>query len=1493
MDPQARELALGALHELRLGYYMPLNVIYCTAHTTCLSQDKILAHVSLRHRLGLSFVTPRLALVNKGLSAASTDDLRQAGSLRGPPLLFLKEKKQGFACGTCEMVFASDRCARRHIALLGHARDSREGRPYLQTLVREFGKSSVLYQVDDSQIIQTSITSQITLSPDDSLHHARLLLITSEVAEKERKIANTVVPHSRMTPWLNYTQWPSMFAGVDLEEASKRVPDMVYAREEFPELVTALKSILLQGHQVICGLSNDIRLMLKGQEGRVATRPVLAVSNDTFNRYSDPLIRMVVMLITAHETQTVVEWKFDPVYVPSEVAQISILLNTRRTFEMDISADLFKLCRQLLLALARQTIVNSFRVSPIAVFMGYLAIERSGSIYKFKEAFNYTPTIAGFLYTLRSIVAEGVVFDLFQSVTLNADTVHLSRLEQLELSLLSKNQPSRLNEKLLESRNRFLNHNAPTVFRSTINLFNYARKASDIPFLPRISWSNDMSIMFFANKAITMNAFKTMIKSELADLETFIVQKLGLDGCSEVDEAFLIRLHTGFRDWEPYTKKAMSLSKKIVNLCMERQNATEFGIAASQMDSPEEQSFYFRKYQKSYATFVKKLALLIHLTGGQPSRGPELLGIRIQGANGERPNIFNDGGYLCLVTSYHKAQGLMDAERIVLRYLPFQTARLLTILLIYVRPFVNLQRELENLKPLPSTLFSIPSSKHEDGGIYFQSLLWPFIYICIARILETADLTHELGASTEKYLGERLTMSTYRHFAPALIRAHMTAEHSQYLSVDVPIEEDDDLDTFEEQAGHSASIGKAIYAVDLGLGQMTDVATGKWKAASLSYHDFIWERGFFGPDLKIRRKQTSLQKQDPLVSISSPANTLKTDALLFKDFCHSDRALAALKLLTNGYTYKSPRQAHAMNIVLGPSRLILVTMETGGGKTLLFFLPLKFPDARITIYIAPLIALTHDMSHRALAAGIATIYYTEATIRALDEGIPDGTLLIVSQEQVMQEHFKKLVRFLIAEGRLDRIVLDEAHMTVTEQSYRNTLAGVSWLMDKGSQVLMLSGTIPGFILEEMGKTLGFDVNSDVTVIRNPTVRANISYNVLKLKDGQTSNVASVTAEFLARWNAIPDLDKNEDRGILFVTTTLLAKQVASRLGCHLYIGGELDVEKRRGILADFREGVGAVFPKFIVATKALGAGVDIPHVRLVVHWNAPTSLIDYAQQAGRAGRSSTGPAKAAWAFILCSKKALPTTYGRGQEVVWPFNRCLQDLPTWLAMKDYLHTDGCFRTSLHAVLDDGLEVACSSDPSYQPCGNCVLRHMQLRMKEAEPLAANVVVRNRLALEDSLKAGREMREERQRHIERLTRFREMVVDGQCPACLYMNDQSSTTHTEISVCPKFCQAQRDTIDVVHHSMASFYESNISCFTCHFAHPVCMEWVECETFAIALIVYFIAAQLNHLRIPDYLDGWQDVAKYLAQSRMRNGWLATELTFQVADVLKANWDNN
>lgn len=56
--------------------------------------------------------------------------------------------------------------------------------------------------------------------------------------------------------------------------------------------------------------------------------------------------------------------------------------------------------------------------------------------------------------------------------------------------------------------------------------------------------------------------------------------------------------------------------------------------------------------------------------------------------------------------------------------------------------------------------------------------------------------------------------------------------------------------------------------------------------------------------------------------------------------------------------------------------------------------------------------------------------------------------------------------------------------------------------------------------------------------------------------------------------------------------------------------------RKKEILEDFRKGSKRV----VITTSALGIGVDIPDIRLIVHADKPRNLLDYAQESRRAGR---------------------------------------------------------------------------------------------------------------------------------------------------------------------------------------------------------------------------------------------------------------------------------
>jgi len=69
--------------------------------------------------------------------------------------------------------------------------------------------------------------------------------------------------------------------------------------------------------------------------------------------------------------------------------------------------------------------------------------------------------------------------------------------------------------------------------------------------------------------------------------------------------------------------------------------------------------------------------------------------------------------------------------------------------------------------------------------------------------------------------------------------------------------------------------------------------------------------------------------------------------------------------------FKSPEQGQALQLILEGKKDVLAILPTGGGKSLLFFLPTMLEPGMTTVVIVPLIAVMDDLRDRCTQAGIS------------------------------------------------------------------------------------------------------------------------------------------------------------------------------------------------------------------------------------------------------------------------------------------------------------------------------------------------------------------------------------------------------------------------------------------------------------------------------------------------------------------------------------------
>lgn len=323
-----------------------------------------------------------------------------------------------------------------------------------------------------------------------------------------------------------------------------------------------------------------------------------------------------------------------------------------------------------------------------------------------------------------------------------------------------------------------------------------------------------------------------------------------------------------------------------------------------------------------------------------------------------------------------------------------------------------------------------------------------------------------------------------------------------------------------------------------------------------------------------------------------------------------------------GYDDFRPLQSEIIASVL-EHRDTLALMPTGGGKSICFQVPTLViaqdnPEKRLCLVITPLIALMQDQVANLQARGIhAAAVYTgmswDKQRVALDNCLYGPYhFLYCSPERLESEEFRKRLKDL----PIGLIAVDEAHCISQwgydfRPSYLNIAAVRELLPDV--PVLALTATATPETIDDIQAKLGF---TEKNVLRKSFHRENLTY-VVRRTDNKDEQVAHI-------------LNKVPGSAIVYVRNRKRAQELGERLSANgeradFYHAG-LTTKERNERQQAWTEGKIRV----IVATNAFGMGIDKPDVRVVIHYDLPSHLESYYQEAGRAGRDG----QTAYAVLL-------------------------------------------------------------------------------------------------------------------------------------------------------------------------------------------------------------------------------------------------------------------
>ncbi|KAL6352347.1 hypothetical protein LRP88_14329 [Fusarium phalaenopsidis] len=233
---------------------------------------------------------------------------------------------------------------------------------------------------------------------------------------------------------------------------------------------------------------------------------------------------------------------------------------------------------------------------------------------------------------------------------------------------------------------------------------------------------------------------------------------------------------------------------------------------------------------------------------------------------------------------------------------------------------------------------------------------------------------------------------------------------------------------------------------------------------------------------------------------------------------------------------RRPGQRDAILAVLGPRppEQVVVVLGTGSGKTLIVMVAASLAGAGTTVLILP----TERESKRV------------------------APVVVVSAEAACTDGFLNYAHRLVDRQQLDRIVIDECHLTITASSYRRSIAMLAWhLRQIRTQTVWLTATLPPVYFDVF---VSHNKLVRPRVVRESTNRANLRYLVQR-QSGPGSVAERVLGVMRDCCEREDMFDRARDRIIVYCPTKEMVDEVARKLGCQSYTA-ETGTEEKGAVI---------------------------------------------------------------------------------------------------------------------------------------------------------------------------------------------------------------------------------------------------------------------------------------------------------------------------------------
>jgi ATP-dependent DNA helicase RecQ len=367
--------------------------------------------------------------------------------------------------------------------------------------------------------------------------------------------------------------------------------------------------------------------------------------------------------------------------------------------------------------------------------------------------------------------------------------------------------------------------------------------------------------------------------------------------------------------------------------------------------------------------------------------------------------------------------------------------------------------------------------------------------------------------------------------------------------------------------------------------------------------------------------QTQPLISDPDIEAGSKFEFQPVDEIVAEPFTllsdgwetHVDLPQSAYEILKKvfGYTGFRPGQKQVIANILA-RHATLAILPTGAGKSLCYQLPALVLD-RPVLVISPLISLMKDQFDKLpaiLKESTLVINSSqepvevERQLQRLGRSDHSVRLIYAAPERLRQTPFIKA----LSRGGLGLVVIDEAHcVTMWGNDFRPDYLFIRRaLSGLDAPLLALTATATPQVTQEIIRELGMNFK----VVRGSVFRPNLTFSVEK-----------ILTRIEERLDRVVELCQTQaGSGIIYTRSREKCEQIAEYLRKRGLNARPYHAGMDSGVRQQVQESWASGQTEVVVATVAFGMGIDKPDVRYIIHFNPATSLENYVQEAGRAGR---------------------------------------------------------------------------------------------------------------------------------------------------------------------------------------------------------------------------------------------------------------------------------